>query len=168
MADCACPTSIQLLGYPKSKIFAGRMTRYACCSFQLAKHTLQPTIFHQVRYHLRFRVCLQTLPPSYTLANVIYQANLVTQETCGHCCDGYHVCDAGSVCRPTSGPHAVCVPATATKTNMCGTSVDTAQQVACEICGAPSPAAKLFEEKHTTSRRLLQTGSREVGSRWHH
>lgn len=118
--------------------------------------------------HLRFRICLQTLPPSYTLANVIYQANLVTQETCGPCCDGYHVCEADSVCRPTSGPRAVCVPATATKTDMCGTSVDMAQQVACEICGAPSPAAKLFEERHITSRRLLQTSSSQVGSRLHH
>lgn len=66
---------------------------------------------------------------------------------------GYHVCDAFSVCRPTSGSQALCVPVNGTSLQMCGVTVDLSQEVACESCDKLSPAAQLFEDAHACSRR---------------
>ena len=107
---------------------------------------------------------LQSLPPSHTLTGVIYQSNLVEQDTCGPCCDGYHICDSSSVCRPTvSRDEAFCVPSNVTKTNYCGTSVLMSQTVSCESCDQPSPAAQLYEAQFSqpqlSRRHLLTTSS---------
>ena len=119
----------------------------------------------------RARVCktggtllvLQTLPPSHTLTGVIYQSNLVEQETCGPCCDGYHICDSSSVCRPTaSRDEAYCVPSNVTEATYCGTTVLMSQSVSCESCDQPSPAAQLYEAQFSQvqySRRHLLTTS---------
>ena len=107
----------------------------------------------------------QTAPPSHTLTDVIYQSNLVEQEMCGPCCDGYHICDATSVCRPTPARDAAfCVPSNATQRHHCGVSILMNQDVSCESCDEPSPAAELYEAQFseqqyepqfTSSRRRL-------------
>lgn len=109
---------------------------------------------------------MQALPPSHTLTEVVYQANLVEQESCGQCCDGYHVCGASDTCRPTpSRDGSFCVPNNATSRNYCGVSVLMNQEVSCESCDEPSPAAVLYEslfnepefESASSRRRLLTT-----------
>ena len=107
---------------------------------------------------------MQALPPSHTLTEIVYQASLVEQESCGQCCDGYHVCGASDTCRPTpSRDGSFCVPNNATSRNYCGVSVLMNQEVSCESCDEPSPAAVLYEslfdepESASSRRRLLTT-----------
>ncbi|KAL0029721.1 hypothetical protein WJX79_004502 [Trebouxia sp. C0005] len=108
----------------------------------------------------------QALAPSHTLTNVVYQSNLVEQETCGQCCEGYHVCGVSDVCRPTSARESsYCVPSNATTHDYCGVPLLMKQKTFCESCTEASPAAEAFEaqfnvapEISSSRRRLLSTG----------
>lgn len=113
-----------------------------------------------------FHTDLQALAPSHTLTNVVYQSNLVEQETCGQCCEGYHVCGVSDVCRPTSARESsYCVPSNATTHDYCGVPLLMKQKTFCESCTEASPAAEAFEaqfnvapEISSSRRRLLSTG----------
>ena len=94
----------------------------------------------------------QTLQASYTLTDVMYQAGLTVQPDCGTCCDGKHVCDAFSVCRPKKdGTGGVCVPEDAKATPICSAEFHMKELLRCESCDKTSPAAQLFEADHNLS-----------------
>ena len=99
--------------------------------------------------HLTDVVASQTLQLSFTLTDVMYQAGLTVQSDCGTCCDGRHICDAFSVCRPRkNGVHGVCVPEDAKDSSVCSDNVHMKEVLRCESCDKPSPAAQLFESNH--------------------
>ena len=96
---------------------------------------------------------VQMLPASYKLAEVIYQHGLVSGQSCTPCCDGLHVCDSSSACRPTStmkglsktsAPRGLCVPLSATNKDICGTSVVLDESISCESCDSPSSTAQNY------------------------
>ena len=110
---------------------------------------------------------LQALVPSHTLTNVVYQSNLVEQETCGQCCEGYHVCGVSDVCRPISTREAsYCVPSNATTHDYCGVPVLMKQKTFCESCTEASPAAEAFEAQFNVAPEISSSRRRLLSTSW--
>lgn len=110
---------------------------------------------------------LQALAPSHTLTNVVYQSNLVEQETCGQCCEGYHVCGVSDVCRPISTREAsYCVPSNATTHDYCGVPVLMKQKTFCESCTEASPAAEAFEAQFNVAPQISSSRRRLLSTSW--
>ena len=95
---------------------------------------------------------MQTMHVSYTLTNVVYQADLAVQQACGSCCDGRFTCDAFSVCRPKKDfSGGLCVPQDSKQQVICSGDVKTDEVLRCESCNKASPAAQMFEAEHQLS-----------------
>ena len=101
---------------------------------------------------------LQNFAPSFNLTEVIYQANLTIQATDKPCCDGLHLCDAFSTCRPTTGfkkpskltlPKAVCIASTARHDTTSMYHLDMKHKVLCETCDKLSPAARAVQNQNS-------------------